>query len=257
MATTTLPLEAGVKELQTVEPASMPAVVEDSSALMFERLARDPNVPVEKLERLMAMHERVLALQAKAAFDSAFAEMQGEMPAIIERAQTNNGTYAPLEDIVAGIRPVLQKHGFSVSHETQWPDARTVRVIGILTHRDGHEKRSEFLTTADSSGNKNAIQGLGSAIAYGRRYTTKDLLNIVTRGEDDDAERAGRTKDIPDAPDGYDAWLAALEGVASEGMAAFSSAWNKSKEEYRKYLAATAPKMLASIKTKASKARPS
>ena len=255
-ATSTLPLDTGVKDVQLVERApSLPEPVQNDATLMFERLARDPSVDVEKLERLIAMQERIMAHQSKAAFDSAFANMQGEIPAIVERARTNNGTYAPLEDIVAGVRPVLQRHGFSLSHETQWPDTKTVRVIGILTHRDGHEKRTEFLSGADASGNKNAIQGLGSAIAYGRRYTTKDLLCIVTKDEDDDGDKAGRAKDAPDAPPGYDAWFATLEGVASEGMAAFSSAWNKSREDYRKHIAATAPKLLAAIKTKAANVR--
>ena len=253
---TTLPLEAGAKDVQLVERQSaMPAPIQNDATLMFERLARDPSVDVEKLERLIAMQERIMAHQSKAAFDSAFADMQGEIPAIVERARTNNGTYAPLEDIVAGVRPVLQRHGFSLSHETQWPDAKTVRVIGILTHRDGHEKRTEFLSGADASGNKNAIQGLGSAIAYGRRYTTKDLLCIVTKDEDDDGDKAGRTKDAPVAPDGYDAWFATLDGVASEGMRVWSAAWDKSTEANRKHLAATAPRVLAALKTKAANVR--
>ena len=47
-------------------------------------------------------------------------------------------------------------------------------------------------------------------------------------------------KKAPEAPEGYDAWLATLEGVADEGMTAFSKAWNESQESYRKHLARTA-----------------
>jgi hypothetical protein len=39
----------------------------------------------------------------------------------------------------------------------------------------------------DSSGSKNAVQAIGSTTSYGRRYAASMLLNIVTRGEDDDA----------------------------------------------------------------------
>src|SRR6185369_8501881 len=119
------------------------------------------------------------------------AQMQGEIPVVIERAKTNNGTYAPLEDIQDVIRPILQKYGFYLSFRTEWPNEKTVKVVGILTHKDGHERTSEFLSGADASGNKNAIQGLGSANHYGRRYTTKDLLNITSRGVDDDGYKAG------------------------------------------------------------------
>ena len=52
---------------------------------MFERLACDPNVDVAKLEKLIEMQERIMRHQAKAAFDAAFAEMQGEIPIITER----------------------------------------------------------------------------------------------------------------------------------------------------------------------------
>lgn len=236
------------------EPANLPAPIEAGAALMFERLARDPNVSVEKLERLMAMQERIMHVQAESAFNVAFAAMQADIPTIIERAHTDKTSYAPLEDIIEKVRPILSTHGFTLAFRTEWPTDKSVKVFGILTHRDGHARQSEFLSGADQTGSKNAIQALGSAVQYGRRYTTKDLLCIVTRGEDDDAESSEKGKQ-PDAPGGYDAWLATLEGVAADGMPAFSSAWNKSKEEYRKYLAATAPKLLAGIKNKAAKAR--
>ena len=38
----------------------------------------------------------------------------------------------------------------------------------------------------DTSGSKNAIQAVGSSISYGKRYTAGALLNLTSRGEDDD-----------------------------------------------------------------------
>lgn len=239
-------LAHGERELVTVDPPA------GSAAQMFERLARDPSVDVEKLERLIAMQERINAHMAKSAFDTAFAEMQGEIPSIVERGSTNNGRYAELEDIVAAVRPVLQKHGFSLSHETQWPDAKTVKVIGILTHKQGHEKRTEFLSTADTSGNKNAIQGLGSAVSYGRRYTTKDLLCIVTKGEDDDATKAGAKKQA-EAPAGFEAWWDDFTAAADNGMPALESTWKASKKEFKDYASATKRNEMNALKAKASR----
>lgn len=236
----------------------MPSAPEPSTglALVIERLAANPSVDVSKLERIIELQERILRHEAEAAFNSAFAVMQEEIPVIIESGNGDGGkwSYAPLEDIVAPLRPILAKHGFSLSHQTEWPDAKTVKVIGILTHKAGHARKSEFQSVADQTGSKNAVQSLGSSVAYGRRYTTKDLLCIVTRGEDDDAAKSEKHKQ-PEAPDGYDAWFATLEGIASEGMPAFSAAWNKSSEKFRTYLSQTAPKTLAALKTKATKAR--
>lgn len=236
-----------VKDIKTAEEA------QDGLALVIERLAANPSVDVAKLERIIELQERILRHTAEAAFNVSFAAMQPEIPVIIERKDGDGGkwTYAPLEDIVQPLRPVLAKHGFSLSHQTEWPDANTVKVIGILMHRDGHSRRSEFQSAADKSGSKNAIQALGSSVAYGKRYTTKDLLCIVTRHEDDDGASSEKHKQ-PEAPEGYDAWLAVLEGVADSGMKAFAEAWNKSKDEYRRYLSSTAPKFLAGLKTKAA-----
>jgi hypothetical protein len=242
-----------VKELQTIPVESDPPLdPRQGLALMVERLAANPNVDVAKLERLIEMQERILAHHARAAFNGAFSAMQGEIPAIIERQKTNNGTYAPLEDIQAVLRPILMKHGFSLSFRTEWPDAKTVKVIGILTHRDGHQRESEFLSGADTSGNKNAIQGLGSAVTYGRRYTTRDLLNITTRGADDDGHMQPSGK--PEAPAGYDDWLIDLTSCADEGDAKLRATWEASKVSYRAYLTKGAPAVWAGLKAKALQA---
>lgn len=248
--------QAGVKEVGLV-PAAEPPPATDSLVAVIERLAANPQVDVDKLEKIIALQERILRINAETAFNEAFATMQPLIPVILESKDGDNGkwSYAPLEDIVEPVRPILAAHGFSLSHQTEWPDAKTVKVIGILTHRGGHARRSEFQANADQSGSKNAIQALGSSVSYGKRYTTKDLLCIVTRGEDDNGEKAGKA-DEPESPDGYDAWFATLEGVAAEGMKQFSEAWNKSPEAFRRHLSTTAPKHLASLKTKAAKVKP-
>jgi hypothetical protein len=242
-------LDHGEKALVTADPEPAAGLMS-----MIERVATTPGIDINVLERLMAMQERILARDAESAFNVAFAAMLKDIPTIIERASTDKARYAPLEDIIEAVRPVLSRHGFSLSFQTKWPDQKTVHVLGLLTHVEGHCRTSEFLSAADNSGSKNAIQALASAVSYGKRYTTKDLLCIVTRHEDDDAESSEKHKQ-PAAPDGYDAWFATLEGVASEGMPAFGKAWNASKEEFRKYLVQTAPKMLASLRTKSTRTK--
>lgn len=218
------------------EPTQAVAPLPENTILMFERLALSSDVDVDKLQKLIDMQERILDRNAKAAFDAAFAEMQAEIPVIIERGHTDKASYAPLEDVIEPLRPILQKHGFSLSHQSEWPAAGVVKIIGILTHKQGHEKRSEFLTQADTGPGRNAVQALGSAMTYGRRYTTADLLMIVTRkGVDDDGEKAGR-KTSKEAPAGYEVWLEDLETVAEEGEAALKAVWEKSRKDFREYL---------------------
>lgn len=235
------------------EPQDITVV--DESVSMFERLARDPNVDVTKIERLIAMQERMLAHKAKAAFDEAFAAMQGEMPVVIEKGRTNNGKYARLEDIQTTVRPILQKHGFAVSFETEWINDAIPSIVGILTHRDGHERRSRFTSSADKTGNKNDVQALGSVVSYGRRYTMLDLLNITTAESDDDGKG---TEKRPDPPKGFTDWFHDLEATADNGIAALEAAWGAkgTKEEYRQYVRKYGAEKLAALKEKARKVTP-
>jgi hypothetical protein len=105
-----VPAKADEQSLAPVQPQGSELV------LMFERLAKDPNVDVDKLERLIAMQERILRHQAKAAFDADFAQMQPEIPIVDERGRievkgTLRSTYAPLEDIHEVIKPSGRKTG--------------------------------------------------------------------------------------------------------------------------------------------------
>jgi hypothetical protein len=217
------------------EPAALPATVSDPATMIIE-LASNPAVDVDKLQRLIDMQKDARRDHAIAAFNQDFARMQAEIPTVIEKGKGDKGmSYARLEDIIETVRPVLQRHGFSLSHQTEWPDKSTIKVIGILTHREGHERRSEFLASADQTGSKNAIQALGSSNSYGRRYTTKDLLNIVTKQEDDDGQKSS----APAEPDGYSDWVDDMEALVVGGCAwpELEAAWKKSKDTFRAYIA--------------------
>lgn len=243
---------SAVKEMALTPAPEQSAVLSESDALM--RAAMDPNVDMAKLNALIDMRERVMKIQAKEAFDRAFTKMQLELPVIIEHAKTNNGSYAPLEDIIDTVRPILGRHGFGLSHRTEWlADGKVVKIVGILSHEQGHERTSEFISPADDSGSKNKIQGLGSAVAYGRRYTTKDLLNIATRGEDDDARKAVREGR---EPDGYKDWLDALTAKASEGLPALEAMWATANRDaalkvFAAFLTKHTPSVWSDLKTKA------
>ena len=192
-------------QLAKIEPAqTAPAIHGESGALisMIERAARDPSVDIDKMERLFQMHERVQAQSAKAAFIAAHAEMQPELPVIdrngrIERKSRDDSgqrqaakatKYALWEDVVETINPILAKHGFSLSFRIK--QEQRVEVTAVLGHRGGHCEETSMLLGIDESGAKNNLQGWGSSVSYGKRYTAFALLNIVSRGDDDDGQKA-------------------------------------------------------------------
>ena len=232
----------------TKDVALVPQTEADSTglALVVERLASNPGIDVEKLTKVIELQERILAHQAKTLFAEAFAELQHKLPAIVQKRKGDDAkwTFAPLDDIMAEIRPILHTFGFSLAYRTEWPEAGTVRVVTVLTHRAGHSQESSFQAQADRSGSKNAIQALGSSVSYGRRYGTLDVLGLVTTTDDNGAS-AGK----PEPPEGYADWATNLEACADEGdKKKLAEAWHASPEPFRNYAATHAAAWKESLK---------
>jgi hypothetical protein len=179
--------------VQRVEPieSSATAIIQ-----VIERAASNPDVDIDKMERLLQMQERILARNAEAAFNTALAQMQNELPVIDENGVIRNkfgavqSKYAKFEDINEAVKPIMRQYGFAISFRTAFADGEVI-VTGVLTHEQGHREESAVKLPADASGNKNNVQGWGSSISYGKRYTMNALLNITSRGEDNDGQGTG------------------------------------------------------------------
>lgn len=169
---------------------------------MIERIVMDPSIPIDRLEQMLAMKERMEAKEAAKAFAAAFAKMQASLPVIKERGEIKdkNGrvqsTYPLWEDVIAALRKPLTDNGLSMSFDRRKDDGKTF--IGcIVTHEAGHSRRAEIDLPRDTSGNKNEVQGEGSTVSYGQRYSSKLLINWISEGsEDDDGRAAGSSGTI-------------------------------------------------------------
>jgi hypothetical protein len=169
---------------------------------MIERAARDPNCDVDKMERLLAMQERVIERTAKAAYQAALVKMKPKLPVIDRKGRivirdkatkeiTQSTGYALWEDIDEKITPILAEHGFALTFRAGVAQDGKITVTGVLSHENGHSEETTITLPHDSSGSKNAVQAVGSSTAYGKRYTATLLLNIRTKGEDDDGGKGG------------------------------------------------------------------
>lgn len=164
----------------------------ESAAILsvIERAAMNPQIDVGRMQQLLDMQERVMARQARAAYDDAMAAMQPELPVIAERGGIKDrsgnvqSTYAKWEDINDAIKPVLSKHGFNLTFRTGQEDGKII-VTGVLAHRGGHREETTLALPLDTSGSKNPVQAVGSSTSYGQRYTSKALLNYTSRLADD------------------------------------------------------------------------
>jgi hypothetical protein len=182
-----------------------PAVQEGNAVIaMIERAARDPNVDIDKMQRLLDMRAAEEARRAKVAYSAALSQMQPELPVITRRGKIGLGgnnqkgpTYAKWEDINEGIKPVLATYGFALSFRTG-RDSDKIMVTGILSHKDGHSEETTMLLPIDTGPGRNAVQSVGSSTSYGKRYTASALLNLTSRDEDDDGAGGFITDDQAD-----------------------------------------------------------
>ena len=158
---------------------------------VIERMVRDPQVDVTKVERMFDLQERIIARNAEAAYNEALATMQPLLPEVEQNGQnTHTKTrYAKWEDIHEAIAPILSDHGFALTFRTAEANSK-VTVTAILRHRGGHKDETSLSLPTDTGAGRNAVQAVGSSLSYGKRYTACAILNIRTRGEDDDGKNA-------------------------------------------------------------------
>lgn len=186
---------SSVIDLSKVSDRKDVTPVSDSTALVavIERAARDPNIDIDKMERLLAMQERIFARTAEAEFNAAMSACQAEMP-VIKATFANEQTgsmYAALEEIDRIAKPIYTRHGFGLSFgTTDCPIEGLYRQTCKVSHRAGHSEMRFADLPLDTMGpkgtpNKTAIQGFSSSMTYGQRIITRLVFNIVI-GDDTD-----------------------------------------------------------------------
>lgn len=245
------------------EPARSTEMV-PSGALMFERLASNPDASVEKIERLMALWERSEAKKAESQFNGAMSQAQKQMRPVAADASNpqTRSKYASYAALDLALRPIYTDHGFGLSFDTGEavaPDQ--VRVLCYVTHGGGHGRTYHLDMPADGKGAKGGdvmtkTHAVGSAVSYGMRYLLKMVFNVAVGEDDDDGNRAGakHQAEPSKAPAGYDDWLTDMQCAADEGWASMAAAWDRSPVPLRAYLTETAPATLKAMKVKAKAA---
>lgn len=147
---------------------------------------------VAMLERLVALKERTDDQSRKNAYAAAMAALQAELPQIDKRGKIMKdgnvrSTYARIEDLDAQVRPYLAKHGFCFSYDTKPADKpNEIRIIGTMTHCEGHSETKQIDMPIET-GAMSDQQKRGSTLSHGIRAILRMHLNLVMRGEDNDA----------------------------------------------------------------------
>lgn len=174
---------------------------------MIERIAMDPNIPIDRLEKMLAMKERMedrareqlredREYEAKTAYFAAMSACQKELPVVIKNKRNDHtrSNYADLAAIEDQAMPVIYKHGFGVSFQPDgYNDLGELLIKWEISHSGGFVRNGIGAIPVDGAGsqgkvNKTGTQAFGSTATYGRRYLLCMLFNIST-GDDRDGNR--------------------------------------------------------------------
>lgn len=216
----------------TIVPATLPEVQQNASLMtVIERLASNPGVDIDKLQKLLEMQERWEVNKDKAAMSVALAEFKKSPPQIIKQRTANLGTfsysYADLENITSAIISALAEYG--VTHSWRIAEANGVISVTCVLRLGMYETEGVTLSAEpDKSGSKNAIQAKASTISYLEKYTLLAATGMAAGMPDTDGNGAGPKMD----QELHDGHLGLIQG--SKGLTELKSYWQAAVKDARK-----------------------
>jgi len=154
--------------------------------------ALDINTPVESLERLVALHERVSQQQAERDYFAAMARFQADCPSIKKNSSASFATdggskmsykYSELDAIAAVVNPLLDKNGLSYTWNTKVEGGQLVCACTVR-HVNGHHTTSAIALPTESRAAMSAQQKVGAAYTFARRLSLIGALGLTTTEDD-------------------------------------------------------------------------
>ncbi|MBO0125175.1 ERF family protein [Agrobacterium sp. OT33] len=170
---------------------------------MIERIVMDPNIPIDRLERMLEMKERMEdrarqdeEREARKAYYAAMSRCQKALPVVTKTKRNDHtkSTYADLAAIEEQAMPIIHDFGFGVTFQPAgYNDKGELQIKWTISHEAGHSESDIAGIPVDGAGsqgkvNKTGTQAFGSTATYGRRYLLCMLFNIST-GDDRDGNR--------------------------------------------------------------------
>jgi len=187
-------------------------VITQESAMLqvIERASTNPEVDIDKMERLLQMQITMCDRQAVQAWSTAMVATQSQIPPIkaTKKNPQTNSMFADLKHILAVITPIYTANGFSMSFgEGEANENGMIPIQCDVSHIGGYSKQYKYDSPIDDEGikgnkNKTATHGKASAVSYGRRYLTLMIFNLTIIGEDDDGN-LGDTRSAKDIDEGW------------------------------------------------------
>jgi hypothetical protein len=179
-------------ELTPAAPAGQLRVMQDPASNAIVELLKSPDAlkNVDAMEKLTDLYLKLKASAAEQEFATAFNALQADLPPIqaSKPVPNNDGSvrykFAPYEAIMEQVRPLILKHGFTISFSSDVAEGRIVMHC-TLQHIAGHKKTNSFAARVSKPPGASEAQGDGATSTYAKRFALCDALNITIEKDSD------------------------------------------------------------------------
>jgi hypothetical protein len=142
-----------------LETRNLPAI----TPMRMLEIAVEKGADLDQLQKLMDLHERWEASEARRAYIAALTKFKSNPPKIVKNRTVSFGggrgtayDHATLDQVVCLLGPALANHGLTHGWSVDQADGG-ISVTCTLTHELGHSDSVTISAPADSSGSKNAV----------------------------------------------------------------------------------------------------
>lgn len=196
--------------------------VQQSTPAALLEMAITKGVDIAQLKELMDLQDRWEKKEARKSFLDALSKFQTLVPVLKKkktaRIASEKGNfsynYADLGYITESIKSALNDCGLSYRWEFEESNSK-MKVICLISHRDGHTETTSMEAGKDASGRKNEIQQQGSTHTYLQRYTLIGALGLSTADNDNDGKDHSKQKDLT-AEEILDQWKTSIASTKSK-----------------------------------------
>jgi hypothetical protein len=252
-------IDSALGELATRDAAPMhlPNAAPTLQVLMH---AIANNANLDRVEKLMALHERFEANEARKAYYAAFARFRAEPMEILKTKYVDipGGAkfhHATLANVVDGVISSMSRVGLRHRWElTQ--DKGIITVTCWMTHELGHSEKTVLSGPPDTGGKKSEVQAIASTVTLLQRYTLLAAVGLAAKDLDDDPHSEGSKTEhsVIAKPGDYDGWRADTRALADEGADRLDDHWQKTPADIRRYVVVEEPEFWNECKALAKKA---
>lgn len=154
----------------------------------FWKMVYDPDVSFEIDDAMKIYGDDNQRAKMFAAFSEYYGEVTNpDNTAVNAFFKTPNGQaskYAPLNEVLNTIRPIMAKHGLSATQVVSSHPDYGCKVTTLVMHKDGGCMVYPALQ-AKPGNSSNAIQSLGAALTYLRRFSLNAAAGVCGEVDDD------------------------------------------------------------------------